>query len=58
MKWGFPNLNQKGILALLIKVPIDFGIDWSWSSFSFLTSNLLYSTKFRISYYLRRFVYI
>ena len=29
-----------------VKVPIDFGIDWSWSSVSFLTSNLLYSTKF------------
>ena len=41
-----------------VKVPIDFGIDWSWSWFSFLTSNLLYSTKFRVSYYLRRFVYI
>ena len=42
----------------IVKVPIDFGIDWSRSSFSFLTSNLLYSTKFRVSYYLRRFVYI
>ena len=41
-----------------VKVPIDFGIDWSWSSFSFLTSNLLYFTKFRVSYYLRRSVYI
>ena len=27
-----------------VKVPIDFGIDWSWSSVSFSTSNLLYST--------------
>ena len=33
-----------------VKVPIDFGIDWSWSSVSFLTSNLLYSTKFCVSY--------
>ena len=32
-----------------VKVPIDFGIDWSWSSVSFLTSNLLYSTKFCVS---------
>ena len=31
------------------KVPIDFGIDWSWSSVSFLTSNLLYSTTFCVS---------
>ena len=31
-----------------VKVPIDFGIDWTWSSVSFLTSNLLYSTKFCI----------
>ena len=29
-----------------VKVPIDFGIGWSWSSVSFLTSNLLHSTKF------------
>ena len=41
-----------------VKIPIDFGIGWSWSSVSFLTSNLLYSTKLRVSYYLRRFVYI
>ena len=33
-----------------VKVPIDFGIDWSWSSVSFLTSNLLYSTKFSVSW--------
>ena len=33
-----------------VKVPIDFGIDWSWSSVSFLTSNLLYSTKFCVSW--------
>ena len=33
-----------------IKVPLDFGIDWSWSSVSFLTSNLLYSTEFCVSY--------
>ena len=32
-----------------VKVPIDFGIDWSWSSVSFLTSNLLYSTKYCVS---------
>ena len=32
------------------KVPIDFGIDWSWSSVSFLASNLLYSTKFCVSW--------
>ena len=32
-----------------VKVPFDFGIDWSWSSVSLLTSNLLYSTKFCIS---------
>ena len=32
-----------------VKVQIDFGIDWSWPSVSFLTSNLLYSTKFCVS---------
>ena len=32
-----------------VKVPIDFEIDWSWSSVSFLTSNMLYSTKFWVS---------
>ena len=33
-----------------VNVPIDFGQDWFWSSVSFLTSNLLYSTKFCVSY--------
>ena len=33
-----------------VKVPIDFGVYWSSSSVSFLTSNLLYSTKFYVSY--------
>ena len=33
-----------------VKVPIDFGIDWPWSSVSFLISNLCFSTKFCISY--------
>ena len=33
-----------------VKVPIDFRIDLSWSSVSFLTSNLLHSTKFCVSY--------
>ena len=28
-----------------VKVPIDFGVDWTWSSVSFLISNLCYSTK-------------
>ena len=28
-----------------VKVPIDFGIDWPWSSVSFLISNLLFSTS-------------
>ena len=32
-----------------VKVPIDFMINWSWSSVSFLTSNLIYSTKFCVS---------
>ena len=32
-----------------VKVPIDFRIVWSWSSVSFLTSNLLYSIKFCVS---------
>ena len=49
MKWGFPNFDPKMPLST-VKVPIDFGIDWSWSSVSFLTSNLLYSTKFCVSY--------
>ena len=33
-----------------LKVPIDFGLDWTWSSVSFLISNLCYSTKLCISY--------
>ena len=32
------------------RCPIDFGIDWPWSSVSFLISNLCFSTKFCISY--------
>ena len=35
---------------ILTKVPIDFGIDWSWSSVSFLISNLLFTTKLCVSY--------
>ena len=33
-----------------VKLPIDFGIDWSWSSVSFLISNLIFSTKLCTSY--------
>ena len=33
-----------------VKVPIDLGIDWSWSSVSFLKSDVLYSTKCCVSY--------
>ena len=33
-----------------VKVPIDFGRDWPWSSVSFFISNLLFSTKFCVSY--------
>ena len=54
---GFSKSGPEMYLST-VKVPIDFGFDWSWSSVSFLTSNLLYSTKFCVSYYLRRFVYI
>ena len=38
-----------------VKFLIDFGIDWLWFSVSFLTSNLLYSTKFCVSYSLPSF---
>ena len=34
----------------IVNVPIDFGIDWPWSSFSFSISNLCFSTKFCIYY--------
>ena len=33
-----------------VKVPIDFGLDWPWSSVSFLISNLCFSTKLCISH--------
>ena len=33
-----------------VKVPIDFGLDWPWSSVSFLISKLCFSTKLCISY--------
>ena len=33
-----------------VKVPIDFGLDWTWSSVSFLISNLCFSTKLCVSY--------
>ena len=33
-----------------VKVPIDFGLDWPWSSVSFLISNLCFSTKLCVSY--------
>ena len=34
----------------IVKVPIDFGLDWPWSSVSFLISNLSFSTKHCVSY--------
>ena len=34
----------------IVKVPIDFGIDWSSASVSFSISNLLFSTKLCVSY--------
>ena len=33
-----------------VKVPIDFGLDWTWSSVSFLISNLCFSTKLCVCY--------
>ena len=33
-----------------IKIPIDFGLDWPWSSVSFLISNLCCFTKLCVSY--------
>ena len=33
-----------------VKVPIDFGLDWSWSSVSFSISNLCFFTKLCVSY--------
>ena len=33
-----------------VKVPIDFWLDWPWSSVSFLISNLCASTKLCVSY--------
>ena len=33
-----------------VKVPIDFGLDWPWSSVSFLISNLCFSTKHCVSH--------
>ena len=33
-----------------VKVPIDFGFGWPWSSVSYLTSNLCFSTKLCVSY--------
>ena len=34
----------------IVKVPIDFGLDWPWSSVSFSISNLCFSTKLCVSY--------
>ena len=33
-----------------VKVSMGFGIDWAWSSVSFLISDLLFSTKLCVSY--------
>ena len=33
-----------------VQVPIDFGLDWPWSSISFLISNMFFSTTFCVSY--------
>ena len=33
-----------------VKVPIDFGLDWPWSSVSFLISNLCFSSKLCVYY--------
>ena len=33
-----------------VKIPIDFGLDWPWSSVSFLISNLCFFTKLCVSY--------
>ena len=41
-----------------VKVPIDFGLDWLWSSVSFLISNLCFLPNFASLIHLRLFVYI
>ena len=33
-----------------VKVAIDFGLDWTWSSVSFVISNLCFSTKLCVSH--------
>ena len=49
LKSVFPNLDQKKHLTT-VKVPIDFGLDWPWSSVSFLISNLYFSSELCLSY--------
>ena len=46
------SISKFGIKMHLntVMVPIDFGLDWPWSSVSFLISNLCFFTKLCVSY--------